>query len=84
MVDLQQFAADWPAISRRLDEALALAPAERDAWLETLREADSIKAKLRQLLSDATAVETDDFLGALPKLTLGPAAAGEAPRRPGP
>jgi len=77
VVDLQQFAADWPAISRRLDEALALAPAERDAWLETLREADSIKAKLRQLLSDATAVETDDFLGALPKLTLGPAAAGE-------
>ena len=76
VVDLQHLAADWPAISRRLDEALALAPAERSTWLDALDEGDSIKAKLRQLLSEAGDVESGDFLGTLPKLALGPAAAG--------
>ena len=57
VVDLQHLAADWPAISRRLDEALALAPAERSTWLDALDEGDSIKAKLRQLLSEAGDVE---------------------------
>jgi eukaryotic-like serine/threonine-protein kinase len=71
MADLKFLAEEWPTISRRLDEALSIAPRERDIWLDSLHETDSIKAKLRNLLSDAVGVETDDFLGSLPKLTLG-------------
>lgn len=70
MADLKFLAEEWPVISRRLDEGLSLAPAERDTWLAALGETDSVKAKLRQLLADATGVETNDFLEALPKLTL--------------
>lgn len=73
MADLQFLAEEWPVISRRLDEALSLASAERDPWLDSLAEPDSIKAKLRRLLSDAASVETGDFLGTLPKLGLAPA-----------
>lgn len=71
MADLKFLAEEWPTISRRLDEALSIAPRERDIWLDSLHETDSIKTKLRNLLSDAVGVETDDFLGSLPKLTLG-------------
>ncbi len=71
MADLKFLAEEWPTISRRLDEALLVAPRERHSWLDALSETDSIKAKLRNLLSDAVGVETDDFLGALPRLTLG-------------
>ena len=71
MADLKFLANEWPTISRRLDEALLVAPRERNTWLDALQETDSIKMKLRNLLSDAVGVETDDFLGALPRLTLG-------------
>jgi hypothetical protein len=40
------FVEEWPAISRRLDEALSLVPAEREPWLDALAEPDSVKAKL--------------------------------------
>ncbi len=70
MADLQFLAEEWPTISRRLDEALSIAPRERDSWLDSLHETDSVKSKLRNLLSDAAGVETADFLGSLPKLTL--------------
>ena len=73
MAGLQFLSQEWPALSRRLDEALALAPGERGTWLDALGDTDSVKDKLRALLADAAGVETDDFLGALPKLTLGPA-----------
>jgi len=73
VADLQFLAGDWPAISRRLDEALSLAVAERNTWLDALAEPDSIKAKLRRLLDDAAGIETGDFLGTLPRLSLGPA-----------
>ncbi|HYS12254.1 MAG TPA: hypothetical protein VEN28_03005, partial [Burkholderiaceae bacterium] len=62
MADLKFLAQDWPALSRRLDEALALPPAERDAWLDELHEADAFKIMLRRLLADDPGVETDDFL----------------------
>lgn len=77
MADLHFLADEWPAISGRLDEALSLDPIERDCWLDSLAESESIKVKLRQLLADAVGVETGDFLGTLPKLGLGPAAAGD-------
>lgn len=73
MSDLKPYSQEWPAISRRLDEALALAPAQRDTWLDALAEPDSVKQKLRQLLQSADGVETGAFLGVLPQLTLGPA-----------
>jgi hypothetical protein len=34
MKPLSDLAADWPAISGLLDEALALPPGERKVWLE--------------------------------------------------
>jgi eukaryotic-like serine/threonine-protein kinase len=74
MADLQFLAEEWSVISRRLDEALSLVPAEREQWLDSLAEPESIKATLRRLLSDAAGVETGDFLGTLPKLDLDPEA----------
>ena len=76
MADLKFLSDEWPAISQRLDEALSVEPQQRNTWLDSLPETDSIKAKLRRLLFDAPGVETDDFLGTLPKLTLGPGAEG--------
>ena len=73
MADLKFLAQEWPAINQRLDEALSLAAEQRDTWLAELVETDSVKEMLRRLLHEAAAVETADYLGALPKLTLGPA-----------
>jgi len=72
MADLKYLSQEWPAINRRLDEALSLAPGQRDTWLDALAETDSVKQTLRRLLQGAAAVETDDYLSALPKVTLGP------------
>jgi eukaryotic-like serine/threonine-protein kinase len=71
MADLKFLAGEWPIISRRLDEALSLTVAERDTWLDSLQEKESIKLKLRSLLADAGSIETRDFLEAPPPLTLG-------------
>ncbi|MBE0546795.1 MAG: protein kinase [Rubrivivax sp.] len=72
MADLKFLADEWPAISRRLDEALALAPGQRGPWLGSLSESESIKGKLRQLLSSPEGVETDDFVWTLPRLDFEP------------
>ena len=74
MADLRFLSDEWPAISQRLDEALLVEPRQRNTWLDSLPETDSVKAKLRRLLFDSPGVETNDFLGTLPRLTLGPAA----------
>lgn len=64
-------AEDWPAISTLLDEALALPPAQRDAWLGALDgERAAWRERLRALLAHAASVETEDFLGALPPLRM--------------
>jgi len=73
MADLQFLAQDWPTLSRRLDEALALPLAERGAWLDDLHEPEAFKSSLRRLLADDPGVETDDFLASLPRLTVEPA-----------
>ncbi|HSW04213.1 serine/threonine-protein kinase [Aquabacterium sp.] len=70
MAHLSFLADDWPLISRRLDEVLALAPAQREAWLDALDEAAPIKHKLRQLLCEPVGIETDDLLATLPRLAL--------------
>ena len=81
VANLQFLAAEWPAISRRLDEALSLASGRARPWIGSLAETDSIKTKLRQLLVDAAAVETGDFLGTLPKLSARSGKAGKAAAR---
>ncbi|MEO8153125.1 MAG: serine/threonine-protein kinase [Rhizobacter sp.] len=78
MADLRFLADEWPAISQRLDEALSIDATQRDAWLDSLHETDSVKHKLRQLLRGASGVETDAVLLTLPRLTIGPAISGEA------
>jgi serine/threonine-protein kinase len=60
----------WPVISALLDEALALPAGERDTWLQSLDgERAALKGTLRELLSRADGVETNDFLATLPRLT---------------
>ncbi|MEO7056021.1 MAG: serine/threonine-protein kinase [Caldimonas sp.] len=76
MADLQFLIADWPVISRHLDAALALPGSERDTWLDALHEPDEMKSALRRLLAEAVGAETDDFLDALPRMTLPPGADG--------
>ena len=71
MADLKFLAGEWPTISRRLDEALSLATADRARWLDSLQDTDSVKLKLRDLLADAASAETRDFLEAPPPITLG-------------
>ena len=72
MADLKHLTPDWPVISVRLDEALAMAPEARAPWLAALSDSQAIKDTLHQLLSDPALAETADFAGTLPKLTLGP------------
>jgi hypothetical protein len=56
------------ALNRLLDQALDLAPAEREQWLASLpAEFAALKPHLRDLLSRAAGAETSDFLGTLPK-----------------
>ncbi|MBS0422744.1 MAG: serine/threonine protein kinase [Proteobacteria bacterium] len=63
MIDPKQ----WPELSRLLDEALELAPAERDRWLASLAPADLVhREELRSLLRHDDAAETSDFLSILP------------------
>jgi serine/threonine-protein kinase len=72
MADLNLRSEDWPTISRRLDQALALEIDERLAWLESLPESLPIKLAIARLLAGADRVETGEFLERLPTLTLGP------------
>ena len=61
--------ADIATVSRLLDEALALEPARREAWLAALpaehrRHADA----LRDMLAQQARLDTDDPLQTMPKL----------------
>jgi len=58
----------WSTLSRLIDEALALSPPEREAWLATLPPAvDGLGATLRDLLARQASGATDDFLKTLPR-----------------
>jgi len=66
---LERFATDWPVIDALLDEALALPPGERTAWLASLDEARaSYREVLAQLLGTHDKLAADDFLQDLPHL----------------
>jgi eukaryotic-like serine/threonine-protein kinase len=72
-------AADWATALGLLDDALQRPLAERAAWLAALPpQRDGVLALLRQLLDDRRAIETGDFLGALPPLAGSPAPSGFA------
>ena len=51
MSDLKALLSDWPTLSRRLDEALDVEPAERAAWVDALPEPASFKRVLGDLLA---------------------------------
>jgi serine/threonine-protein kinase len=58
----------WFALSRLLDEALALPGDERQAWLEALpAETGGLKSTLRELLAHDSDAETHQFLRTLPR-----------------
>jgi serine/threonine-protein kinase len=75
----------WATLSRLIDEALALSPPEREAWLATLPSAvDGFGATLRDLLARHASGATDDFLKTLPSFAPAPlAGAGGTPLREG-
>ena len=53
MSDLKALLSDWPALSRRLDEALDLEPGKRLAWVDALSEPPSFRQALAELLAGA-------------------------------
>jgi serine/threonine-protein kinase len=60
-------AADWARLLPLLDEALELPASDQAAWLQ--RQAPELRAPLQRLLDDRKAIETHDFLSAMPALT---------------
>jgi eukaryotic-like serine/threonine-protein kinase len=63
--------ATWPAVSSLLDEALGLAPAERDAWINNLeRTQPALAPVLKKLLRAHASSETADVLNSLPTLDV--------------
>ncbi|HEY1327617.1 MAG TPA: serine/threonine-protein kinase, partial [Casimicrobiaceae bacterium] len=61
--------AQWQAVSSLLDEALALPPNERAAWLDTVGlEDDTLRTFLRDLLDRPADRETADLIDTLPAL----------------
>ncbi len=75
---------EWVQVMHLLDAALDLPVTERAQWVETLPpERQPLKSALSRLLSERAAIETAEFLNALPPLSGGgPASAGlEAGRR---
>jgi eukaryotic-like serine/threonine-protein kinase len=69
----------WPEISALLDEALALPPQERPAWLASLAGAHAgFRDSLRALLAVQASVETGSFMDTLPKVGAAPSGGAEA------
>ena len=67
MGTLSDLEADWPRISRLLDEAMTRPAAERAAFIDALPPPDDrLRAALHELLTLQAEVETDGFMDALP------------------
>ena len=68
--------AQWPSLSRLLDEALEVPSGGLEQWLDTLPPTDAVhRIQLRELLRRRAAAETGDFLITLPKVGDGEAIA---------
>jgi hypothetical protein len=79
MLSLAALAGVWPQLSRLLDEALALAPSARAAWLRGLPDEDApLRDTLARLLRTHDGVSSLDFLNALPRLDRTPPSPGTA------
>jgi eukaryotic-like serine/threonine-protein kinase len=65
--------ADWPQLLSLLETALDVPEPARQAWLNQLDGPASLIRELRRLLEDRRAIETGDFLQALPSLPDEPA-----------
>lgn len=75
---------DWQSALARLDQGLALAPAERGAWLEALgREHPGAARLLSRLLEAHERVNEENLLQGLPQLLTMPRAVLQDPGRPG-
>jgi serine/threonine protein kinase/tetratricopeptide (TPR) repeat protein len=78
----------WSALSALYEEADGLPEHALPAWLDRLEAAGHpLFAQLKRMLDARDRLDTDDFLGTLPKLTAGPTAAStdwSAGRRVGP
>lgn len=58
-------AREWTRALRLMDDALALTPGEREAWLKTLAEPDAaLRPLLSELLAQRARLEADEFLEA--------------------
>lgn len=79
-------AGQWSLVSALLDEALALPPPERAAWLAARENlAPEAKAELQNLLAMQAELDTSDFLQTLPSLAIAqPAGTVRANDRVGP
>ena len=71
MADLKSWLDDWPALSARVDEALATEPEARSAWLASLPESDAFKATLQELLASDTELDREGAIDKLPALDFG-------------
>ena len=63
--------ADWPRLLNLVEQALDQPASERDGWLQSLDLPAPLLATLLSLLEERRAIETGDFLGALPAITPG-------------
>jgi len=73
----------WQAVSPLLDRALEIAPAEREAWIATLRADDpTLAADVQELLQDHAAASREGFLEDPP--TVAPPPTSLAGQRLGP
>jgi eukaryotic-like serine/threonine-protein kinase len=70
MTEMNLVREDWAAVLRLLDTAFDLPQQARARWLGGLApEYQHLKPALQRLLNDRAAIETADFLNALPKLS---------------
>ena len=77
---ISELQGSWAAVSDLLDEALALAPLEREAWLAGLGDASGQhRDTLRALLATQAEIETGNFLADLPPLPPADPHPGAAP-----
>jgi serine/threonine-protein kinase len=83
MSRLEALVTQWSTINALLDEALELPPAERARWIEALSGPHAqFRDTLRELLASMPGVETQEFLGTLPRVPAGETPQGQAADEP--
>ncbi len=76
---VQITASNWQLLSPLVDEALALAPEARSAWLDAQTQlSEAVHVQLAELIAVANAPETNTVLRTLPSLAANPMLAAHA------